>query len=224
MVVKNSKLHKWGGLGLALALSLLLSSLLWSTTAQAAPNKPSDGFLILNDALIASDNNLALNAQNPALQSAPLGAGLGAPGYYQTSDYLIGHVAVGLILPESDGSYEADSERWTKAELEQVQEQVQQALEWWTSLEPAAHLEFTIETHLGVPIGYEPIAHTQSDEGLWIGETMDALGFESDNHFGAVRDYVNDLRVRTGSDWAFAILVVDSSADSDGRFVDNYFA
>jgi hypothetical protein len=224
MVIKNNKLHKWGGLGLTLALSLLLSSLLWSTTAQAAPDAPSNDLSIHNDALNAPDANLALDAQNPAILSAPLGAGLGVPGYYQTSDYMIGHVAVGLILPESNGSHETDSEQWTSAELEQVQEQVQQALEWWASLEPAAHLEFTLETHLGVPIGYEPIAHTLSDEELWIGETMAALGFENDNHFGAVRDYVNDLRERSGSDWALAILVVDSSADSDGRFEDNYFA
>jgi hypothetical protein len=149
---------------------------------------------------------------------------LGAPGYYQTSDYMIGRVAVGLILPESNGSHEADSEKWSIAEIEQVQSQVQQALAWWASLEPAAHLEFTIETHQSVSIGYEPIAHTIEDEGLWVGETMAALGFENDNHFGAMRDYVNDLRQRSGSDWAFAILVVDSSADSDGRFADNYFA
>jgi hypothetical protein len=105
-----------------------------------------------------------------------------------------------------------------------VQSQVEQALAWWASLEPAAHLEFTVETHLAVSIGYEPIAHTIQDEGLWVGETMAALGFENNCHFGAMRDYVNDLRQRSGSDWAFAILVVDSSADVDGRFADNYFA
>lgn len=224
-VIKNIKLRKWGDLRIVLML-LLLSSLLWPVVTQAAPPlSPDDSLVIQNDALTPKDADLmALSVQNSTQSAAPLGAGMGAPGYYQTSEYMIGHVAVGLILPESDGSHESESEDWTEAEIAQVQVEVQDALAWWASLEPAAHLSFTVEMHAQVPIGYEPITHGLDEEDEWVGETMSALGFENGSAFGAVRDYVNDLRDRVGSDWAFAILVVDSSADSDGRFADNFFA
>jgi hypothetical protein len=225
-VIKNVKLRKWGDLKIVLMPLLLLSSLLWPVVTQAAPpSSPDDPLVIQNDALLPKDaDQMALSVQISTQSAAPSGAGMGAPGYYQTSEYMIGHVAVGLILPESDGSHEDESEDWSEAEIAQVQAEVQDALAWWASLEPAAHLSFTIEMHAQVPIGYEPIGHGLDEEGEWVGETMTALGFENDSAFGAVRDYVNDLRDRVGSDWAFAILVVDSSADSDGRFADNYFA
>jgi hypothetical protein len=180
---------------------------------------------IPNDALPPPDADLvALSLENSSGEPGLAGATSGLPGYYQTSDYMIGHVAVGLVLPESDGGQEAQSEDWTDEEIEQVRAEVQDGLAWWASLEPSAHLTFTVETHLRVPTGYEPITHKLGEERLWIGETMTALGFGSGNYFSAVRDYANDLRDRVGSDWAFVIFVADSSADADGRFADNYFA
>lgn len=194
-------------------------------TAKAAPDTLSnDDLIIENDALIPPDADLALDIPSSLDEPSTTGASSSTPGYRQTSEYMIGHVAVGLILPESDGRHETDSEEWTDTEIEHVQAEVQDALAWWAGLEPAAHLTFTIESHLRVPTGYEPIVHTLGEEGQWIGETMAALGFENDNYFNAVRDYVNDLRERVGSDWAFAIFVADSSADADGRFSDDYFA
>jgi hypothetical protein len=203
-----------------LTLTFVLSALLWPMVTSAAPNTPSDDDLIIfDDALTPPDvEQAAFNM--PGLG----GATLGAPGYYQTSDYMIGNVAVGLILPESNEGQEAQSEDWTDEEIAQVQAEVQDALAWWAGLEPAAHLTFTIESHWRVPIGYEPITHSLGEEKLWIGATMAALGFANDSYFGAVRDYVNDLRDRTGSDWAFVVFVADSSADADGRFADGYFA
>ncbi len=198
----------------ALALIALLSTFLWPLANRAAASPFSgDAESILNDALLPPD---------VALMS--LGFDSAAPGYYQTSEYLIGHVAVGLIFPESNGAREEQKEDWTDDEIERVQAEVQAALDWWASLEPAAHLTFTVETHVRVPTGYEPITHRLGEERLWIAETLAALGFENSSYFAAVRDYANDLRERAGSDWAFAIFVADSSADGDGRFADGYFA
>jgi len=191
------------------------------TTVSAAPDMPSDDDLvILNDTLTAPDADLV----ELGLQTLDGDTTSATPAYLQPSEYMIGHVAVGLLLPESNGGQQGQSEDWSDEEIERVQAEVQDALAWWASLEPAAHLTFTVETHLRVPTGYEPITRELGEEKLWIGDTMAALGFENDSYFGAVRDYVNDLRDRSGSDWAFAIFVADSSADSDGRFDDNYFA
>ncbi|MFQ6015198.1 MAG: hypothetical protein ACE5NP_07125, partial [Anaerolineae bacterium] len=35
------------------------------------------------------------------------------PGYYQTSEFMIGRVAVGVILPESTGAHEPSTENWS---------------------------------------------------------------------------------------------------------------
>ena len=192
--------------------------------AVAAPNAPTaDNLIIANDTFFAPDAAQTFNTQNHINEQALTGVPLGVPGYYQTSDYMIGDVAVGLIFPESNGSHESNREDWTQAEIAQVQAEIQGALDWWAGIEPAAHLNFTVESHL-LPTGYEPITHPQGEEGYWIGETMAALGFENGDYFSTVRDYINDLRDRSGSDWAFAIFVVDSSADADGSFANHYFA
>ena len=220
----SHKNARWGGLGVVAGFVLLVLVLSGAGVVSAKGGPYSDKDLIINgDALHPPDMGVATFC----LQT-PNGGGTaswaGVPGYYQTSDYMIGHVAVGLILPESNGAQEAKSESWTDKEIARVQSEVQDALDWWASLEPAAHLTFTVEVHTRVPVGYEPIQHGLGEERLWIGESMAALGFESVNYFSAVRDYVNDLRDRVGSDWAFTIFVVDSSEDIDGRFADGYFA
>jgi hypothetical protein len=205
----------------ALAAVVLVVSLLWPRAANAQ-KEPASGAAepVLNDARVPLDVSLmTLSRSDAALEDGTI-----TPGYYQTSEYMIGHVAVGLILVESDGSGEAQSEDWTDEEVDQVQAEVREALAWWSTMEPAAHFTFTLETEIRIPSGYEPIRHGLPEEKLWIGEAMTALGFENDSYFSAVRDYVNDLRDRAASDWAFAILVADSSADDDGRFADGFFA
>jgi hypothetical protein len=80
-----------------LVLSSILPALLWPVVASASPDTLSDDdLIILNDALTPPD------AEQAAVNM--LGLSDATPGYYQTSDYMIGDVAVGLILPESDGS------------------------------------------------------------------------------------------------------------------------
>ncbi len=149
------------------------------------------------------------------------------PDYYQTSEFMIGSVAVGIILPESDGSVDASTEDWTEVERDKVYSEIVAATNWWAAREPAAHLTFVYDDHFSQPIPtrYEPISRPQSDQGLWIGEVMAKLGYDSaTSYFTRVRDYVNDLRDIYHTDWAFAIFVVDSSNDRDNYFATGYFA
>ncbi len=149
-----------------------------------------------------------------------------APGYYQTSEYMAGSVAVGIVLLESDGSVDPSTEDWTPAQKQLVFEKITAALDWWAALEPRAHLSFIYEDHVTVPLptGVEPISRPRSDQKLWIADAMGALGYQADSFFTRVRDYDNDLRARHHTDWAFTIFIVNSERDADNSFSDGYFA
>lgn len=148
------------------------------------------------------------------------------PSYYQTSDYMIGDIAVGIILPESDGSGDPSTEDWTGEERQLVYSEIVAACNWWATREPRAQLRFFYDDHFSNPVTtrYEPINHPHSDQGLWIGDVMGKLGYTASSYFTRVRDYNNDLRQTYGTDWAFTIFVVDSSNDGDNYFSDGYFA
>ena len=148
------------------------------------------------------------------------------PGYAETSEYFIGRVAVGIVLPESDGSADTSSEDWTAAEQTLVLSEITAALDWWAALEPNAHLTFVYDDGTAAPIAtsYEPISRPYGDQSLWIDQVMATKGYTNSLYFDQVRSHNNDLRDTFDTDWAFTIFVVDSSADSDGSFADDRFA
>ncbi len=168
----------------------------------------------------------AMNAPPPVGERFLAPAGDPIPGYAETSEYFIGRVAVGIILPESDGSIDESTEDWTPDERVLVWSEITAALDWWAALEPNAHLTFVYDDGSAAPAstGYEPINRPYSDESLWITEVMAAKGYADSSYFDQVRSYNNDLRDTYDTDWAFTIFVVDSSSDADGRFGDNRFA
>lgn len=138
------------------------------------------------------------------------------------SQFMAGSVAVRLILPESDGSLAVSSEDWTPEHISAVTARTQAALDWWAAQLPLANLRFELET-LVVPTGYEAVNHGLSDEGLWIGETLGALGY-SGNYFDQAYAAVYDHRRERATDWSFLIFVANSSNDDDGRFSDGRIA
>jgi hypothetical protein len=192
-----------------------------------------------SDTTVLSQEELAADLVNDALEPPDLPSdyaqgkfdlsaqsGDFTPGYYQTSDYMIGDVAVGIILPESDGSGDPSTEDWTTAERQLVYNEIVAACNWWAAREPLAHLRFFYDDHFSSPVltRYEPINHSHGEQGLWIGDVMGKLGYSASSYFTRVRDYNNALRQTYGTDWAFTIFVVDSSNDSDNYFSDGYFA
>jgi hypothetical protein len=148
------------------------------------------------------------------------------PTYYQTSEYFIGRVAVGIILLESDGGIDPSTEDWTESERVLVLDKIAAALDWWAAREPNAHLTFVYDDGTAAPIAssYEPINRHYGDQALWITEAMTQKGITGYSYFDQVRGYNNILRETYDTDWAFTIFVVDSSNDSDNRFTDGYFA
>lgn len=172
-----------------------------------------------NDAFLAPDTPAAGGPTLAAANSA-------TPGYYQTSEFMAGSVAVGIVLLESNGSVDPSTENWTSAEKQLVFNEIMAGLNWWASLEPRANLSFVYDDHFSEPLStrVEPIARPSYHQQYWIKDAMNGLGYNSSSYFSSVRDYDNALRNTYQTDWAFTIFVVDSSADNDNRFSDGYFA
>ncbi len=172
-----------------------------------------------NDALIAPD-------LPPADELGVAANASVTPGYYQTSEFMTGSVAVGIVLVESNGSVDASTENWTSDEKQQVFNKIVAALNWWSNLEPRANLSFVYDDHYSnpLPTGVEPITRPYYDQQYWIADAMGALGYSASSYFTRVRDYNNALRAAHQTDWAFTIFVVDSANDPDNYFSDYYFA
>ena len=190
--------------------------------AEAAPALPP-GAPLVGDARIVTE---PAPAELKAASLAPPGANTA-----QTSEYIMGTCAISIVFLESDGSIDTNAENWTATEKSNVVSECLGGMNWWASIYPysASPLSFTWVHEYDVPTGYEPIARSSDDDYLWIIDAMNHLGYPSGSAtwwgaYSAVRDYINDLRETHDTDWAFAVFVVDSSADLDGRFADDYFA
>jgi hypothetical protein len=166
----------------------------------------------------------ALEPPMPAVSQLLTGPEAAAlPGYYSTSEFMIGKVAVGVILPESNGS----GENWDSAREQQVYNEIIEGLNWWaTKGGSAAHLTFYYEFQFSVPTQYEPIMFSgQSDENTWVSDIFANMGYTDGDCFARGRAYINNLRNDFGTDWSYAFIVVDSLNDADGVFADGqYFA
>ena len=168
----------------------------------------------------------------PAFSKTPLVAlASPTPGYYETSEYMLGSVAVGVVFMESNGTTDTSTEDWTTLEEAQVMGEIQSALNWWSSQNPSASLVFKLAAvNYSVPTSYEPInrrggsSAVSGEENLWISEAMDYLGYTGSDYFAQVRNFINALRSNAGTDWAFAMFIVDSSNDIDGRFSDGVYS
>ncbi len=141
-----------------------------------------------------------------------------SPGYYDTSEFFMGSVAVGVFLMESNGS----TYNWSDSEVTQTLNGIYAAMDWWINRGgAAAHLSFTYDLHIRQPTTYEPIQGPSSNDYLWVGEAMTGLGYFS---YG-IWQYLNDLRAARVTNWAYAIFVVDSSSSvNQGRFTDGAYA
>jgi len=177
-------------------------------------------------------------------ESASASEALGSPpgevpygaDYQDTSEYMLGDIWVTVVLLESDGSIDTESEDWTQAEIDQVKAEVQEGLTWWedTFLLWAAdhgctsHLTFTADfTYADTPVAtsYEPITHGYSYQSYWIDDFLDYVGYNTASSIWTdLQHWNHDQRLANGTDWAYTLFVADSSADSDGEFTDGYFA
>ncbi len=153
----------------------------------------------------------------PVLPSA-----LNGPGYYDTSEYLYGKVAVGIIIPESNGGIDPSTENWSSSRLDQVVSEIAAGMNWYQSTFPEANLTFYYDIHRQVPTIYEPISRSSDDDTLWIQESFNNLGI-SGSWTTQAYSYLNQIRNTYQTDWSIVTFIVDSLNDPDGKFTDGYF-
>ncbi len=185
---------------------------IWNTLLQpeTATDAP-DGQPLVRDAFVPPEPDMSTSA---VLAAA-------APGTTQTSEFMIGKVAVGVIIPESNGS----GENWSAARQDTVFSQIVTGLNWWVNKGgAAAHLTFYYDKKFSVPTQYEPITmQGYEDESTWVSDIFANMGYSSGTPFARARSYINNLRSTMATDWSFAIIVVDSLNDSDGMFTTGRF-
>jgi hypothetical protein len=160
--------------------------------------------------------------------------------FYFTSEYLIGDVAVAIILPESDGTFMSSTEDWVESRMSNVTSEINTALSWWSNLAFNTNLTFYVKTYLRVPTKYEIISLDSggdtTDEPLWVNDVMANMGYTDAIYPPGDYDYIdkvfafnNDLRkgvIDSGieTDWAITFFVIDSFNDADGKFTNDSFA
>lgn len=140
--------------------------------------------------------------------------------YYDVSEFMLGTVAVGVILPESNGAIDPSTENWTQTEMDQVTSEVIGGLNWYVLKAEWRDLTFYTVFNYQVPTSYEPITRASSDEVFWDNECFTAMGY-GDAYPGY--PYITALRDSFGTDWAACVFIIDSSNDGDGMFADGRF-
>lgn len=153
-----------------------------------------------------------------------------SPGFYETSEYLIGSVAVGVVFLQCDGSYDWASEHWTTEEESNVMREIHEGLADWETCAhhqiPSVNMNFQIaDIQYRVPVSCEPIRHPHTWQEYWIDDAMGYLGYNGNGDYvNMTRTYVNSLRAASRTNWCFAIYVVDSSNETthghNGAFPD----
>ena len=150
-------------------------------------------------------------------------------GQYDTSAFMAGEIHVNLVLFESNGKIDADTENWSKDEIAKVIEHVKKACAWWEEMWKKKNyigkLHFTIDLkYANTPFrtSYEPITHAAfRDDRLWIGEFLNSLGYSGDKN-RMLYQFTADTIAKHNADFAFNIFIVKADNDRDHYFSDNY--
>ena len=171
-------------------------------------------------------------APGGAFSSPPLGQRPDGAAPDDINEFMAGSVYVTVVLMESDGGVDLQTENWTLAEISQVKSQVTQGLTWWENMYSirgfSGTLDFQIDfTNTNTPFNtdYEPIIRSHNDEFLWRDQFQIANGFAPGQP--GLKQFNNAQRIAHNTDWAYTIFIVDSSYDAivdDGLFTGGWSA
>ncbi len=149
----------------------------------------------------------------PQMFGRPPGAKL-----LDVSEFMLGTASLAIVLAESNGAIDPETEDWTAAEKDQVTSEILNGLDWYVTKGKWRDLTFYTQFHYDVPTSYEPISRTSSQEYLWRDQCISYLGY------AGTYDMANAVRDALGTDWATLCFIADSSNDSDNMFPDGRFA
>jgi len=160
------------------------------------------------------------------LRGAALAAGMqGLPfgaRWSDTSEFMIGRVAVALLFPESDGTTDPNRYDWTPALRDSVVRSAVRGLAKWTGFAArrGIPLSFALEVHPGLATRYAPISRASGEEDTWIQDALTGfLGYKSDA-LTLEYDAANGVRARLGAQWGVLIFAVQDDSSSTGQFAD----
>lgn len=134
-------------------------------------------------------------------------------------EFMLGHVVVGMIMPESAPGVGAFD--WTESEEQKTVEETISAMEWWMGHGPERSLCFSYDINYRVPVDVEPMAMGGDEvEDLWAGQSLEYLGYVGANHFDQCYKYIEGTREQYEADWGFVSFVLDGREDvSFGAYV-----
>jgi hypothetical protein len=186
----------------------------FQVAALAAP-PPSGGPPLANDAL----------RQPPRAGAGGLMIPFGG-GEYDQTEFLHGRVGVIIIIPESNGTIDANEFSWTAGQRANVIAEIRDGMEWWKTAiaGDTGKLEFTFFIHdSDVSIGYEPIRRDMSedpDQSLVTGAILTALGQSTaPDPFTAMKNYNESVRrANPQLDWVYTIIVCHDGENAANRF------
>jgi hypothetical protein len=140
-----------------------------------------------------------------------------------TSGFLAGDVAVGIIRPESTGAGGGDglnTEDWTANEVTNSLAQVMAALDKLTGNSPRGKLTFILRTESFGPgvagtvsSDYEAIEYANWTSSVVL-NFLGKLGYTQTGFYNRLREWDNDLRSDLGTDWAYGFIIVDNSSNT----------
>jgi len=140
------------------------------------------------------------------------------------SEFMLGKIAVSVIFVESNGELDQDLETWAEETKQQIREQISAGLAYWFNVSTVAPVIFVWDEKT-LYTKYEPITrgapNVVDGDVAWISDLMRNLGYETASHVDQTRMYCQALRCEYKTDWAFAIFVVNSRNDEDGRFLND---
>jgi len=191
--------------------------------APATPPTP-----LVNDNRYPRGSEGAVSGQTGDPLDCPFGPASVDPGKRFASAYMIGKIAVGIFLLESNGP----DENWTAGEEQTVVNEIFGATNRLSTMAKSngVNLSWFYEFHFKVPTSFEPIQGPSKPsysfpagwDFAWVGEALAHVGFNT--NWCGYYDYVNDLRARMKTNWAYGVFIVRDQNDPDHEFTDGDFA
>jgi hypothetical protein len=166
---------------------------------------PAPGHLPLVNDVIYDDDNMIL--------SKPPGAKI-----YDTSEFMLGNIAVGFVLAESNGAIDRETEDWTQIQEDNVTSEVIAGFNWYVTKAGWRDITFYAVFHYDVGTPYEPITRSGTFASTVLDSCLLRLGY--DNKY----QYARSVRDSFDADWGVVSLVVDDTNDPDNTFSDGRFA
>jgi len=213
--------------------------LLTERTASRAPFiEPPSGLVILNpvkanaETFAFMDDAIPINSTaNYGLEDILASQVMDdpTPSLQETSEYMMGRIAVYIIFVESSGEYDTNLYDWTKTDIERASNGIYYALNWWRDQYPFTYARPIFYVNRDPVIGYtkyEPIVRSKSVYNLdsrwdrsiveqwaneWVPDVLSRLGCGSGSDHGTIaRSCAHQIRQSWGTDWAFIIFVLNS--------------